>query len=66
MDKIEAALTRKKTMLMSKKRGKKQAISVQSSDGADGEEVKSDVASGEEEEGKEKEEKKEKTPVDPN
>ena len=66
MDKIEAALTRKKTMLMSKKRGKKQAISVQSSDGADAEEVKSDVASGEEEEGKEKEEKKEKTPVDPN
>ena len=56
MDKIEAALTKKKTMIMNRKRGKKPTVSLQSSDG---EEVKSDVAS-------EYRDQEEEEPVDPN
>ena len=55
VDKIEAALTKKKTTIMSKKRGKKVTGSVP---GSDGEEFKSDVAS----EYRDQEE----APVDPN
>ena len=55
VDKIEAALTKKKTMIMSKKRGKQPTVSLQSSDG---EEFKSDVPS----EYRDQEE----APVDPN